>query len=144
MKAVLQAGWLFTVAVGNFIVLIVAEIAKLPNKVRKKCSTYQTYRSHACAKMLTLYLYLSPCLSPLLPQWAEYVLFASLLVLVCIIFSIMAYFYTYIDPSEIEVQFRKKADDDEDDKDKQQKAEIEMVRRDSAESYDDNYKQSKM
>uniref|UniRef100_A0A669E133 Solute carrier family 15 member 1 n=1 Tax=Oreochromis niloticus TaxID=8128 RepID=A0A669E133_ORENI len=108
MKAVLQAGWLFTVAVGNFIVLIVAEIAKLPNK------------------------------------WAEYVLFASLLVLVCIIFSIMAYFYTYIDPSEIEVQFRKKVDDDEDDKDKQQKAEIEMVRRDSAESYDDNYKQSKM
>uniref|UniRef100_A0A669DDN3 Solute carrier family 15 member 1 n=1 Tax=Oreochromis niloticus TaxID=8128 RepID=A0A669DDN3_ORENI len=85
MKAVLQAGWLFTVAVGNFIVLIVAEIAKLPNK------------------------------------WAEYVLFASLLVLVCIIFSIMAYFYTYIDPSEIEVQFRKKVDDDEDDKDKQQK-----------------------
>ncbi|XP_031599079.2 solute carrier family 15 member 1 [Oreochromis aureus] len=108
MKSVLQAGWLFTVAVGNFIVLIVAEIAKLPNK------------------------------------WAEYVLFASLLVLVCIIFSIMAYFYTYIDPSEIEVQFRKKVDDDEDDKDKQQKAEIEMVRRDSAESYDDNYKQSKM
>lgn len=56
----------------------------------------------------------------------------------------MAYFYTYIDPSEIEVQFRKKVDDDEDDKDKRQKAEIEMVRRDSAESYDDNYKQSKM
>ncbi|XP_063353967.1 solute carrier family 15 member 1 [Pelmatolapia mariae] len=108
MKAVLQAGWLFTVAVGNFIVLIVAEIAKLPNK------------------------------------WAEYVLFASLLVLVCIIFSIMAYFYTYIDPSEIEDQFRKKVDDDEDDKDKHQKAEIEMVRRDSAESYNDNYKQSKM
>lgn len=33
MKAVLQAGWLFTVAVGNFIVLIVAELAKLPDKV---------------------------------------------------------------------------------------------------------------
>lgn len=33
MKAVLQAGWLLTVAVGNFIVLIVAEIAKLPKQV---------------------------------------------------------------------------------------------------------------
>lgn len=145
MKAVLQAGWLFTVAIGNFIVLIVAEIAKLPNKVRKKCSisnTYQTCRSHACAKMLTLYL--SPCLSPLLLQWAEYVLFASLLVLVCIIFSTMAYFYTYIDPSEIEDQFSKKVDEDEDDKDKREKAEIKMVRRDSAESYDDSYKQCNM
>uniref|UniRef100_A0A3B4FUN3 Solute carrier family 15 member 1-like n=1 Tax=Pundamilia nyererei TaxID=303518 RepID=A0A3B4FUN3_9CICH len=89
MKAVLQAGWLFTVAIGNFIVLIVAEIAKLPNK------------------------------------WAEYILFASLLVLVCIIFSTMAYFYTYIDPSEIEDQFSKKVDEDEDDKDKKKSVIIE-------------------
>lgn len=33
MKSVLQAGWLFTVAVGNIIVLIVAEAAKLPDQV---------------------------------------------------------------------------------------------------------------
>ncbi|KAL1021692.1 hypothetical protein UPYG_G00016710 [Umbra pygmaea] len=69
MKSVLQAGWLLTVAVGNIIVLIVAEAAQLPD------------------------------------QWAEYILFASLLVLVCIIFGIMSYFYTYIDPAEIEAQF---------------------------------------
>ncbi|CAG04978.1 unnamed protein product, partial [Tetraodon nigroviridis] len=69
MKAVLQAGWLLTVAVGNIIVLIVAEAATLEE------------------------------------QWAEYILFASLLVLVCIIFAIMAYFYTYIDPVKIESQF---------------------------------------
>lgn len=37
MKAVLQAGWLLTVAIGNFIVLIVAELAKIPKKV--KCPT---------------------------------------------------------------------------------------------------------
>ncbi|XP_076841661.1 solute carrier family 15 member 1 [Brachyhypopomus gauderio] len=74
MKAVLQAGWLFTVAMGNFIVLIVAEVAKLPQ------------------------------------QWAEYVMFACLLVAVCIIFSIMAYFYTYMDPAEIEAQFMKNND----------------------------------
>uniref|UniRef100_A0A3Q3LX88 Solute carrier family 15 member 1a n=1 Tax=Mastacembelus armatus TaxID=205130 RepID=A0A3Q3LX88_9TELE len=111
MKAVLQAGWLFTVAVGNFIVLIVAEIAKLPEK------------------------------------WAEYILFASLLVAVCIIFSIMAYFYTYIDPAAIEAQFKTKAnEDDEDDKNKLQKLEVEMVKRDAI-SCPDEYgevKQSKM
>lgn len=84
MKSVLQAGWLLTVAVGNFIVLIVAELAKLPK------------------------------------QWTEYVLFASLLVAVCIIFSIMAYFYTYMDPAQIENQFKNK-DDDDNDKNKDRK-----------------------
>ncbi|XP_042350695.1 solute carrier family 15 member 1 [Plectropomus leopardus] len=98
MKAVLQAGWLFTVAIGNFIVLIVAELAKIPK------------------------------------QWAEYVLFACLLFAVCCIFSIMAYFYTYIDPSAIEAQFKNVNKDDEDDKDRLQKAEIEMVKRDSVKS----------
>ncbi|NXS32340.1 S15A1 protein, partial [Pomatostomus ruficeps] len=38
-------------------------------------------------------------------QWAEYVLFAALLLVVCIIFAIMASFYTYVDPNEIEAQF---------------------------------------
>ncbi|XP_051799316.1 solute carrier family 15 member 1b [Acanthochromis polyacanthus] len=69
MKSVLQAGWLLTVAVGNIIVLIVAEAATIQD------------------------------------QWAEYLLFASLLVFVCIVFSFMAYFYQYIDPSKIEAQF---------------------------------------
>ncbi|NXI58643.1 S15A1 protein, partial [Chloroceryle aenea] len=68
MKAVLQAGWLLTVAVGNIIVLIVAGASKLSE------------------------------------QWAEYVLFAALLLAVCIIFAIMAYFYTYVDPNEVEDQ----------------------------------------
>lgn len=31
-------------------------------------------------------------------------LFAALLLAVCIIFAVMAYFYTYIDPNEIEAQ----------------------------------------
>ncbi|NXJ93600.1 S15A1 protein, partial [Corythaixoides concolor] len=42
--------------------------------------------------------------SGLSEQWAEYVLFAGLLLVVCIIFAVMAYFYTYIDPREIEAQ----------------------------------------
>uniref|UniRef100_A0AAR2IUZ7 Solute carrier family 15 member 1 n=1 Tax=Pygocentrus nattereri TaxID=42514 RepID=A0AAR2IUZ7_PYGNA len=82
MKSVLQAGWLFTVAVGNIIVLIVAEAGQLPE------------------------------------QWAEYVLFASLLVCVCIIFSIMAYFYTYIDPAEIEAKFTEQNPEDKEEKKK--------------------------
>ncbi|NIG58146.1 solute carrier family 15 member 1 [Pontoporia blainvillei] len=69
MKSVLQAGWLFTVAVGNFIVLIVAGAGSFSE------------------------------------QWAEYVLFAALLLVVSVIFAIMARFYTYINPAEIEAQF---------------------------------------
>ncbi|XP_078402155.1 solute carrier family 15 member 1-like [Cetorhinus maximus] len=69
MKSVLQAGWLLTNAVGNIIVLIVAE-----------ASTIQE-------------------------QWAEYILFAALLIAVCIVFAGIAYFYTYEDPLEIEAGF---------------------------------------
>ncbi|XP_042314622.1 solute carrier family 15 member 1 isoform X2 [Sceloporus undulatus] len=42
--------------------------------------------------------------SKLSEQWVEYVLFAGLLVAVTIIFAIMAYFYTYVDPAEVEAQ----------------------------------------
>uniref|UniRef100_A0A3B5MPV7 Solute carrier family 15 member 1a n=1 Tax=Xiphophorus couchianus TaxID=32473 RepID=A0A3B5MPV7_9TELE len=99
MKSVLQAGWLLTNSFGNFIVLIVAEIAKLPK------------------------------------QWTEYILFASLLVAVSIIFSIMASFYTYIDPTAIEAEFKKKLHDDEDDKKEElQKSEFKMEKRDSVSS----------
>uniref|UniRef100_A0A8K9WMW5 Solute carrier family 15 member 2 n=1 Tax=Oncorhynchus mykiss TaxID=8022 RepID=A0A8K9WMW5_ONCMY len=40
-----------------------------------------------------------------LDQWMEFLLFAGLLVAVCIIFSIMAYFYTYVDPDELDKLF---------------------------------------
>ncbi|KAM6978568.1 solute carrier family 15 member 1 [Tautogolabrus adspersus] len=111
MKAVLQAGWLFTVAIGNFIVLIVAELAKIPK------------------------------------QWAEYILFASLLLAVCVIFSFMAYFYTYIDPTEIEAQFKKRDDEDEKDfKNPKQELEVEMNKKDWTKSRDGDEKvvQTKM
>ncbi|XP_040847477.1 solute carrier family 15 member 1 [Ochotona curzoniae] len=71
MKSVLQAGWQFTVAVGNIIVLIVAGAGQINE------------------------------------QWAEYVLFAALLLVVCVIFAIMARFYTYVNPAEVEAQFDK-------------------------------------
>lgn len=59
-------------------------------------------------------------------QWTEYILFASLLVLVCIIFAIMSYFYTYIDPTKIEAQFT-----DTDPEEKERKRSLEMTRKDS-------------
>uniref|UniRef100_A0A3B5QW65 Solute carrier family 15 member 1 n=1 Tax=Xiphophorus maculatus TaxID=8083 RepID=A0A3B5QW65_XIPMA len=100
MKAVLQAGWLLTVAVGNIIVLIVAEAATLPD------------------------------------QWAEYVLFAALLVLVCIIFAIMAYFYTYIDPVQIEADFANLEPEDE------KKKNLEMTKKDMVENHDEKKRRS--
>ncbi|NXK06627.1 S15A1 protein, partial [Herpetotheres cachinnans] len=90
MKAVLQAGWLLTVAVGNIIVLIVAGASKLSE------------------------------------QWAEYVLFAALLLVVCIIFAVMAYFYTYTDPNEIEAQL--------DEEEKEQVKKVEYVYENQAEA----------
>ncbi|KAF7669989.1 hypothetical protein LDENG_00090340 [Lucifuga dentata] len=60
-------------------------------------------------------------------QW-EYLLFAFLLVLVCIVFSIMAYFYTYIDPVKIEAQFTHMEPEDKERKN------LEMEKRDSVEN----------
>ncbi|XP_068038579.1 solute carrier family 15 member 1 isoform X2 [Anomalospiza imberbis] len=54
-------------------------------------------------------------------QWAEYVLFAALLLVVCIIFAIMASFYTYIDPNEIEAQFSKEEKEEKKDQDGNEK-----------------------
>uniref|UniRef100_A0A8C1SIR9 Solute carrier family 15 member 2 n=1 Tax=Cyprinus carpio TaxID=7962 RepID=A0A8C1SIR9_CYPCA len=45
-------------------------------------------------------------------QWAEFLLFAGLLVAVSIIFSIMAYFYTYVDPDQLDKTFREDTDDE--------------------------------
>ncbi|NWZ44319.1 S15A1 protein, partial [Brachypodius atriceps] len=93
MKAVLQAGWLLTVAFGNIIVIIVAGVSTIKQ------------------------------------QWAEYVLFAALLLVVCIIFAVMASFYTYIDPNEVEAQFIKEEKEDkkdQDDKEKEAEADSRM------------------
>uniref|UniRef100_A0A8C8E3J8 Solute carrier family 15 member 1 n=1 Tax=Oryzias sinensis TaxID=183150 RepID=A0A8C8E3J8_9TELE len=101
MKAVLQAGWLLTVAFGNIIVLIVAEAATLED------------------------------------QWAEYILFAALLVLVCIIFAIMAYFYTYIDPAKIEAHFANTEYGE-----KERKKSLEMAKKASFQHQDEDKKGS--
>ncbi|KAM9039581.1 solute carrier family 15 member 2 [Sarcophilus harrisii] len=64
MKSVLQAAWLLTVAMGNIIVLIVAQTSALV-------------------------------------QWAEFVLFSGLLLIVSFIFSIMGYYYIPVKPEDI-------------------------------------------
>lgn len=61
-------------------------------------------------------------------QWAEYILFACLLLLVCVIFAVMAYFYTYIDPTKIEAQFVEQESED-----KEKRKSLEMARKDSVE-----------
>ncbi|XP_053561452.1 solute carrier family 15 member 1 [Bombina bombina] len=70
-------------------------------------------------------------------QWAEYVLFAALLLAVCIIFAVMAYFYTYVDPAEVEAQFDEK---DEQEKKKKEK-ELEALQ---GENGNGPYSQTKM
>ncbi|XP_076603528.1 solute carrier family 15 member 2 [Chaetodon auriga] len=50
-----------------------------------------------------------------LAQWTEFLLFACLLLGVCIIFSIMAYFYTYVDPEELEKIYAKDSVEEEED-----------------------------
>lgn len=65
MKSVLQAAWLLTVAIGNIIVLVVAQFSGLV-------------------------------------QWAEFVLFSCLLLVVCLIFSIMGYYYIPIKSEDIQ------------------------------------------
>uniref|UniRef100_A0A8C5GTP5 Solute carrier family 15 member 2-like n=1 Tax=Gouania willdenowi TaxID=441366 RepID=A0A8C5GTP5_GOUWI len=53
-----------------------------------------------------------------LEQWKEFLLFMGLLLAVCIIFSVMAHFYTYVDPDQLQKMHREdlyKEDDDEDD-----------------------------
>ncbi|XP_044522682.1 solute carrier family 15 member 2 isoform X2 [Gracilinanus agilis] len=61
MKSVLQAAWLLTVAIGNIIVLVVAQTSALV-------------------------------------QWAEFILFSGLLLVICLIFSIMGYYYIPVKP----------------------------------------------
>uniref|UniRef100_A0A8C9STR7 Solute carrier family 15 member 2 n=1 Tax=Scleropages formosus TaxID=113540 RepID=A0A8C9STR7_SCLFO len=41
-----------------------------------------------------------------LKQWMEFLLFASLLIVVCIIFSIMAHLYTYVSPEQLDTMFQ--------------------------------------
>ncbi|KAF6385504.1 solute carrier family 15 member 2 [Rhinolophus ferrumequinum] len=65
MKSVLQAAWLLTIGVGNFIVLAVAQFSGLV-------------------------------------QWAEFILFSCLLLVVCLVFSIMAYYYVPVKPENIQ------------------------------------------
>ncbi|ELK18081.1 Solute carrier family 15 member 2 [Pteropus alecto] len=65
MKSVLQAAWLLTIGVGNFIVFAVAQFSGLV-------------------------------------QWAEFLLFSCLLLVVCLIFSIMGYYYVPLKPEDIQ------------------------------------------
>lgn len=51
----------------------------------------------------------------LLSQWKEFLLFACLLLAVCIIFSIMGCFYTYVDPEQLDKVYLQDSGREEDD-----------------------------
>ncbi|XP_061923370.1 solute carrier family 15 member 2-like [Entelurus aequoreus] len=48
-----------------------------------------------------------------LEQWKEFLLFAGLLLGVCIIFSIMSYFYTYVRPQQVDTLYLQDQDQDQ-------------------------------
>lgn len=77
-------------------------------------------------------------------QWAEYVLFASLLVAVCIIFSIMAYFYTYIDPAEIEAKFMQNKELEPNEKEDKESKAMEMETHNALQNQDNENKMTKI
>ncbi|EHH58675.1 hypothetical protein EGM_08584 [Macaca fascicularis] len=110
MKSVLQAGWLLTVAIGNIIVLIVAGAGQFSKQRVYLIRELLSHPFHDFLHQVPAADVLMLCAYEL--QWAEYILFAALLLVVCIIFAIMTRFYTYINPAEIEAQF------DEDEKKK--------------------------
>ncbi|XP_051814860.1 solute carrier family 15 member 2 isoform X2 [Acanthochromis polyacanthus] len=56
-----------------------------------------------------------------LDQWKEFLLFAGLLLGVCIIFSIMTCFYTYVDPEQLEKFYLEDSGKEGDDDDKKKK-----------------------
>lgn len=52
-----------------------------------------------------------------LKQWKEFLLFTGLLLGVCIIFSIMSYFYTYVDPDQLDKVYLEDSGREDDDRD---------------------------
>lgn len=116
MKSVLQAGWLLTVAFGNVIVLIVAEGAGLDQVRLCKSAVRNTGGDKCFISKIS-----SSSSSVILFQWKEFVLFAGLLLGVCIIFSIMASFYTYVDPEQLDKVYLEDSGQEEDDGDKKKK-----------------------
>ncbi|KAK5860686.1 hypothetical protein PBY51_022147 [Eleginops maclovinus] len=68
-----------------------------------------------------------------LEQWKEFLLFAGLLLGVCIIFSIMAYFYTYVDPDQLDKTYLedsgKEEDDDDEDHVKKKSNDVKLNKR---------------
>lgn len=76
-------------------------------------------------------------------QWAEYILFASLLVLVCIIFAVMAYFYTYMDPAKIEAQFAERKPEELEPNEKDRKKSLEMTKKDAVENHKEDRRSSR-
>lgn len=73
--------------------------------------------NHNSELNLSLYQHSSYTNLYLLSQWKEFLLFAGLLLGVFIIFSIMAYFYTYVDPDQLDKIYQEDSGKEEDNDD---------------------------
>ncbi|XP_013883956.1 solute carrier family 15 member 2 [Austrofundulus limnaeus] len=69
-----------------------------------------------------------------LEQWIEFLLFAALLLGVCIIFSIMATFYTYVDPEQMDKVQLEEPGKDEDDHVDMKKKNVDMLMKETRKS----------
>lgn len=67
-------------------------------------------------------------------QWIEFLLFAGLLLGVCIIFSIMAAFYTYVDPEQMDKVYLEDPGKDEDDRVDTKKEKVDMLMKETRKS----------
>uniref|UniRef100_A0A8C2XNX2 Solute carrier family 15 member 2 n=1 Tax=Cyclopterus lumpus TaxID=8103 RepID=A0A8C2XNX2_CYCLU len=64
-----------------------------------------------------------------LEQWKEFLLFAGLLLLVFIIFSVMAYFYTYVDLDQLDEKHRHDSGREEDEEDEEEANDVRLNRK---------------
>ncbi|XP_024862753.1 solute carrier family 15 member 2 [Kryptolebias marmoratus] len=70
-----------------------------------------------------------------LEQWKEFLLFAGLLLGVCIIFSVMAAFYTYVDPEQLDkIYLEDSGKDEDDDYDTKKKQNADMLMKETRRS----------
>lgn len=65
--------------------------------------------------------------SSIFSQWIEFLLFAGLVLGVCIIFSIMAAFYSYVDPEQMEKVYLEDPGKDENDHDDMKNKKVDML-----------------
>ena len=99
MKSCIMAAWLLTVSFGNLIVVILTGVKLTDDMVRNNL-LYCLFSVSCCAQIRPVSSYLLRLIFfemiQLLLQAQEFIFFAVFLAIVSAIFSVMAYFYKYV------------------------------------------------